>query len=503
MSLILALDQGTSSSRAIIFDAEGGIVGAAQRPLNQIFPRPGWVEHDPRKIWESQLVTAREAVAQAGLDIGDIAAIGIANQRETVLIWDRHTGEPIHNAIVWQDRRTADVVDRLKSDGHEAQVQEKTGLLLDPYFSAAKIGWLLDHVPEARLRAERGQLAAGTIDSWLLHRLTGGAAHMTDVTNASRTQLMNIHTGQWDDTLLELFDIPRSLLAEIRPSSAVLAETDSVCFGRPIPLAGVGGDQQAALFGQMCTSPGMAKNTYGTGCFLLLHTGHQPLASACGLLTTTACQVGVGSKQYALEGSIFTTGAAIQWLRDGLGIIATAPEVNELASSVPDNGGVCVVPAFAGLGAPHWDPSARGAILGLTGGTSAAHIARATLEGIACQVVGVLVAMEKDAGQPMKELRVDGGAAASNLLMQLQADLLGTPVLRPTVTETTAAGAAYLAGLAVGVWEGVEEISGQWQVERRFEPVMPEQQRSDLLGQWRQALERSRGWAQEEGKETQ
>ena len=350
MSLILALDQGTSSSRAIIFDAEGGIVGAAQRPLNQIFPRPGWVEHDPRKIWESQLVTAREAVAQAGVDIGDIAAIGIANQRETVLIWDRHTGEPIHNAIVWQDRRTADVVDRLKSDGHEAQVQEKTGLLLDPYFSAAKIGWLLDHVPEARLRAERGQLAAGTIDSWLLHRLTGGAAHMTDVTNASRTQLMNIHTGQWDDTLLELFDIPRSLLAEIRPSSAVLAETDSVCFGRPIPLAGVGGDQQAALFGQMCTSPGMAKNTYGTGCFLLLHTGHQPLSSACGLLTTTACQVGVGSKQYALEGSIFTTGAAIQWLRDGLGIIATAPEVNELASSVPDNGGVCVVPAFAGLG---------------------------------------------------------------------------------------------------------------------------------------------------------
>ena len=499
MSHILALDQGTSSSRALVFDSDGGIVATAQQPFEQVFPRPGWVEHDPRQIWETQLVTAREALAQAGLDASDIAAIGIANQRETVVIWDRQTGEPIHNAIVWQDRRTADVIERLKSSGHEAQVREKTGLLLDPYFSAAKIGWLLDHVPEARPRAERGQLAVGTIDSWLLHRLTGGAAHMTDVTNASRTQLMNLQTGRWDDTLLELFGIPRSLLAEIRPSSAVLAETDSACFGRSIPLAGVAGDQQAALFGQMCTKPGMAKNTYGTGCFLLMHTGHQPVSSACGLLTTTACQVGAEPEQYALEGSIFTTGAAIQWLRDGLGIIATAPEVNELASSVADNGGVCVVPAFAGLGAPHWDPAARGAILGLTGGASAAHIARATLEGIACQVVDVLEAMEKDAGQPMKELRVDGGAAASDLLMQLQADLLGTPVLRPTVTETTAAGAAYLAGLAVSVWQDVEEISGQWQVERRFEPAMSPQQRSDLLGQWRRALERSRGWAETHG----
>jgi glycerol kinase len=495
MSHILALDQGTSSSRAIIFDADGGIVAAAQRPFEQIFPRPGWVEHDPRQIWEKQLGTAREALAQAGLGAGDIAAIGIANQRETVVIWDRQTGEPIHNAIVWQDRRTADIIARLRSDGHEATVRKKTGLILDPYFSGAKISWLLDHVPEARSRAERGQLAAGTIDSWLLYRLTNGTVHLTDLTNASRTQLMDIHTGRWDETLLELFGVPRSLLAGIRPSSAVLAQTDSTCFGRPIPVAGVAGDQQAALFGQMCTRPGMAKNTYGTGCFLLLHTGQQPVSSTCGLLTTTACQVESESKQYALEGSIFTTGAAIQWLRDGLGIIATAPEVNELAASVPDNGGVSVVPAFAGLGAPHWDPAARGAILGLTGGSSAAHIARATLEGIACQVVDVLEAMQKDAGQPIKELRVDGGAAASDLLMQLQADLMGTPVLRPTVTETTAAGAAYLAGLAVGMWKDVEEIHGQWQLEKRFEPAMPQQQRSDLLGQWRRALERSRGWA--------
>ena len=495
MAHILALDQGTSSSRAIVFDADGGIAAQSQREVEHIYPRAGWVEHDPTQIWDTQIDTAREALATAGLQAADIAAIGIANQRETIVIWERSTRRPIHNAIVWQDRRTADITERLKSEGCEALVIEKTGLVLDPYFSATKIGWLLDNVSGARSRAESGELAAGTIDSWLLYQLTGGRLHATDVTNAGRTQLMNIHSGQWDEELLALFDIPRPLLPEIRASSGVMTETDASCFEGPIPLAGAAGDQQAALFGQMCTRSGMAKNTYGTGCFLLMHTGQRPVSSQHGLLTTPVCQLEGEDMEYAIEGSIFTTGAAIQWLRDGLRIIDSAPDINDLAATVPDSDGVCLVPAFAGLGAPHWDPTARGTLLGLTQGTTAAHLARATLEGIACQVVEALEAMLTDAGQPIRELRVDGGASASDLLMQLQADLLGIPVMRPVVTETTAAGAAYLAGLAVGAWRGTEEIEEHWRLERTFEPAMAEETRVEMLAQWRRAVDRARGWA--------
>ena len=495
MSHILSLDQGTSSSRAIVFDAAGAIVSAAQREFEQIFPRPGWVEHNPEAIWESQLAVAREALAAAKLGAGDIAAIGITNQRETVVVWERESGQPIHNAIVWQDRRTADLIAQLKSAGHEPMVTKKTGLVLDPYFSATKIKWLLDNVPGARKRADAGELAAGTIDSWLIHRLTGGAKHLTDITNSCRTLLLNIHTGDWDAELLELFGIPASLLPEVRSSSAVFAETENSLFGKPILIAGVAGDQQAALFGQMCTRPGMVKNTYGTGCFMLTPTGQQAVTSRNKLLTTVAWKIGEEPIEYCLEGSIFMGGATIQWLRDGLGIIKTAPEVNRLASTVPDSGGVYLVPAFVGLGAPHWDPTARGTILGMTRGTTAAHFARATLESIAYQVADVLKAMEADTGGVMSELRVDGGASASDLLMQLQADILGMRVARPSVTETTACGAAYLAGLAVGVWKDVRSIAGEWRIERSFEPSMSPAERKRLLERWGRAVERAKGWA--------
>jgi len=495
VSHILSLDQGTSSSRAIVFDAAGAIVSAAQREFEQIFPRPGWVEHNPEAIWESQLAVAREALAAAKLGAGDIAAIGITNQRETVVVWERESGQPIHNAIVWQDRRTADLIAQLKSAGHEPMVTKKTGLVLDPYFSATKIKWLLDNVPGARKRADAGELAAGTIDSWLIHRLTGGAKHLTDITNSCRTLLLNIHTGDWDAELLELFGIPASLLPEVRSSSAVFAETENSLFGKPILIAGVAGDQQAALFGQMCTRPGMVKNTYGTGCFMLTPTGQQAVTSRNKLLTTVAWKIGEEPIEYCLEGSIFMGGATIQWLRDGLGIIKTAPEVNRLASTVPDSGGVYLVPAFVGLGAPHWDPTARGTILGMTRGTTAAHFARATLESIAYQVADVLKAMEADTGGVMSELRVDGGASASDLLMQLQADILGMRVARPSVTETTACGAAYLAGLAVGVWKDVRSIAGEWRIERSFEPSMSPAERKRLLERWGRAVERAKGWA--------
>ncbi|MFP6590657.1 MAG: glycerol kinase GlpK [Candidatus Latescibacterota bacterium] len=494
MTCILALDQGTSSSRALIFDESGGILATVQQPTEQIYPRPGWVEQDPEQIWATQRDVARQALAQAGQTAGDVAAIGIANQRETVVLWERTTGRPLHNAIVWQDRRTADHVQRLRAAGHEAHLRERTGLVLDPYFSATKIAWLLDHVTDARRRAEAGELAVGTIDSWLLWKLTDGAAHATDVTNACRTQLFDLGKLAWDDGLLGLFDVPRSLLPEVHPSSGILAHTTADLFGAEIPVAGIAGDQQAALFGQQCTRPGMAKNTYGTGSFLLLHTGEVPAASATGLLTTMAWQLGDTAPEFALEGSVFTTGAAIQWLRDGLGIIDTAPQVNELAASVADAGGVWVVPAFAGLGAPHWDPAARGTILGLAQGSTAAHIARATLEGIAFQVADVLNAMEIDACRSLAELRVDGGAAASDLLMQLQADLIGVPVVRPTVTETTALGAANLAGLGIGVWPDISALAAGWQVERTFEPAVSEDERQQRQSHWQRAVERARGW---------
>jgi glycerol kinase len=496
VSHILALDQGTSSSRAIVFDPAGTIAGAAQREFEQIFPKPGWVEHNPEAIWESQLSVAREALASANLGPGDIAGIGVTNQRETVVVWERESGKPIHNAIVWQDRRTAECIAQLKSAGHEPMVTKKTGLVLDPYFSATKIKWLLDNVPGARKRAIAGELAAGTIDSWLIHRLTGGARHLTDITNASRTLLLNIHTGDWDAELLELFDIPASLLPEVCSSSSVLAETEKSLFGKPIPIAGVAGDQQAALFGQMCTRPGMVKNTYGTGCFILTPTGQKAVTSKNRLLTTVAWKIGEEPIEYCLEGSIFMGGASIQWLRDGLGIIKTAPEVNQLASTVPDSGGVYLVPAFVGLGAPHWDPAARGTLLGMTRGTTAAHIARATLECIAYQVADVFQAMEADIGAALSELRVDGGASASDLLMQLQADILGMRIERPSITETTVCGAAYLAGLAVGVWKDIHSIEGEWKRERSFEPAMSPAKREKQLAGWGRAVERAKGWAE-------
>ncbi|MFC1526851.1 glycerol kinase GlpK, partial [Candidatus Latescibacterota bacterium] len=436
MPHLLALDQGTTSSRAIVFDEAGLTVGLAQREFEQYFPASGWVEHDPEEIWKSQVEMGRQALAAAGVGAPDLTAIGIANQRETVVVWERSTGRPIYPAIVWQDRRTADRLAALIADGHQDEVTARTGLVLDPYFSATKIAWILDRVPRARRRAARGELAAGTIDTWLLFRLTGGRLHLTDLTNASRTLLLNLRTGDWDPELLELFGVPAEVLAEVRPSSGVLGETDRDIFGAAIPISGVVGDQQAALFGQQCTLPGMVKNTYGTGCFLLANTGLEPRPSTHRLLTTAAWQLGSDDPAYALEGSVFVAGAAIQWLRDGLGLIATAADINDLAASVPDAGGVCAVPAFTGLGAPHWDPNARGTLLGLTRGTSAGHLARAVLDGIAHQVVDVLEAMGDDAGASSSELRVDGGAAASDLLMQIQADLAGLPVLRPAITET-------------------------------------------------------------------
>ncbi|HZP48270.1 MAG TPA: glycerol kinase GlpK [Vicinamibacterales bacterium] len=490
MTYVLALDQGTTSSRAIVFDEAGAIRAVAQKEFAQIFPQAGWVEHDPREIWASQLGVAVEALARAQITTADVAAIGITNQRETTIVWDRQTGEPIHNAIVWQDRRTADYCEQLKSQGAGATIQSKTGLLIDAYFSASKIRWLLDHVPGAKARAAAGALAFGTVDSWLIWNLTRGAAHVTDVSNASRTMLFNIHTLDWDEELLRLFDVPRSLLPEVRSSSEVYADAVQL----RAPIAGVAGDQQAALFGQMCLTPGMSKNTYGTGCFLLQNIGRVPTVSRQQLVTTVAWKIG-GVTQYALEGSVFIGGAVVQWIRDGLGLVRTAPEIEPLAATVPDNGGVYLVPAFAGLGAPHWDPYARGTIVGVTRGSTAGHIARAALESIAYQVADLLDAMRADSGIALTELRVDGGAAANNTLMQFQADLLGVPVVRPAVTETTALGAAYLAGLATGYWPSLDAIRGQWRVERRFEPAMAPATADGLRSRWAAALQRSKGWA--------
>jgi glycerol kinase len=492
MRFVLALDQGTTSSRAIVFDATGNIRGLAQKELPQFFPQAGWVEHDPLDIWADQLAVARAAIADAGLTAADIAAIGITNQRETALLWERASGRPLHRAIVWQDRRTGDRCAQLKADGHEERVRDRTGLVLDPYFSATKLEWLLDHVPEARERAGRGELAFGTVDSWLVWNLTGGRVHATDITNASRTLLCDIHRGEWDDDLLRLFRVPRAVLPGIVRSSGVIAETDAGLFGRPIPIAGIAGDQQAALFGQGCHNAGQAKNTYGTGCFLLEHTGTRAATSHYGLVTTCAAQVSDILK-YALEGSVFIAGAAVQWLRDGLGLIGSAAEIGPLAASVPDTGGVAFVPAFTGLGAPYWDPDARGAIVGLTRGTTRAHLARATLEAIAFQTVELVEAMAAD-GTHLTELRVDGGATANDLLMQIQADLLGVPVIRPRVLETTALGAAYLAGLATGVWQSGEEISSQWQVERVFAPRLEAEQARERLARWRAAVAAARAW---------
>jgi glycerol kinase len=490
---ILALDQGTTSSRAILFDQGGAIKAVAQREFRQIFPQAGWVEHDPQEIWTSQIGVAVEALAAASLRPRDLAAVGITNQRETTVVWDRETGQPVMNAIVWQDRRTAEMCDRLRAGGAEPMVQQRSGLLLDAYFSGTKVAWILDNVEGARARAEAGKLAFGTVDTWLLWNLTSGRLHVTDPSNASRTLLFNIHTGDWDDELLRLLRVPRSLLPEVRSSSEVYGEVTTTLGLASAPLGGIAGDQQAALFGQMCVKPGLTKNTYGTGCFMLQNTGTGAPASRNRLLTTVAWKRN-GVTEYALEGSVFIGGAVVQWLRDGLGLIRSSSDVEALAGSVPDPGGVYLVPAFAGLGAPHWDAYARGAVVGLTRGTTAAHIARAALDSIAYQVADLLDAMQADAGVRLGELRVDGGASKNDLLMQFQADLLGVPVARPAVTETTALGAAYLAGLAVGFWKDVEEIASQWRVERRFEPKTPAARAQELRGRWKQALERAKGW---------
>ncbi len=491
---ILALDQGTTSSRAIVFNHQGDLLSVAQKEFQQFFPQPGWVEHDAKEIWSSQISVASEAIARLGIRPSAIAAIGITNQRETTIVWDRATSEPIHPAIVWQDRRTARYCDELKAAGHEWMFQTKTGLLIDAYFSGTKLKWLLDQVPGARARAERGELAFGTVDSWLVWKLTAGRCHLTDVTNASRTLLFNIHTQVWDDELLALLDIPRSLLPEVRSSSELYGYTGAE-FGAEIAIAGIVGDQQAATYGQAALKPGMAKNTYGTGGFALLNTGNQAILSRHKLLTTIAWRI-QDRTDYALEGSVFIAGAVVQWLRDGLGIIKTSADVEPLAQSVADNGGVYLVPAFVGLGAPHWDSYARGTIVGLTRGTTSAHIARAALESIAYQTADVLAAMREDAHLDLSELRVDGGASCNDLLMQFQADILGVPVVRPKISETTALGAAYLAGLAVGYWESEDEIMQYWQIEKRFEPSMSGDQREMLLSTWRRAIGRSQSWEQ-------
>ncbi|MSU60854.1 MAG: glycerol kinase [Pedosphaera sp.] len=493
MKYILALDQGTTSSRAIVFDHAGSVVSMAQQEFRQIFPQPGWVEHDAQEIWATQSSVAAEAISKARLAATDVAAIGITNQRETTVVWDRQTGKPICNAIVWQDRRTAKACDRLRARGLAKSIRKKTGLVVDAYFSGTKLQWILNNVPGAKAKARAGQLAFGTIDSWLVWNLTSGRQHITDPSNASRTMLFNIHTGDWDDELLKLFGVPRSILPEVRSSSEVYGE--SHLLGAPVPIAGIAGDQQAALFGQVCTRPGMVKNTYGTGCFMLMNTGAKPIASRNNLLTTVAWRIG-GRTEYALEGSIFIAGAVVQWLRDGLGILTSSSEVEALAAQAPDNGGVYLVPAFAGLGAPHWDQYARGLLIGLTRGSGRAQIARAALEGIAYQVADVLHAMESDAKIRLKELRVDGGACSNNLLMQFQADLLGVPVVRPKVSETTALGAAYLAGLAVGYWKDTKEIATQWQSDRRFVASMKSSTRKKLIAGWDKALARARNWSE-------
>jgi len=493
MAYILALDQGTTSSRAIVFDHDGAIRSVAQKEFRQIFPKAGWVEHDAEEIWASQMGVAVEALGRANIQSHDIAAVGITNQRETTVVWDRDTGTPIYHAIVWQDRRTAEFCERLKNDGAAATVQQKTGLIIDAYFSATKVRWILDNVPGARARADAGKLAFGTIDAWLIWKLTGGRTHVTDVSNASRTMLFNIHTLKWDEDLLRLFNVPASMLPEVHGSSEVLGGTSTALGLNHVPIGGVAGDQQSALFGQMCLKAGMSKNTYGTGCFLLQNIGTTPTPSQNRLVTTVAWKIGKRT-EYALEGSVFIGGAVVQWIRDGLGLIRHAADIEPLATSVPDNGGVFLVPAFAGLGAPHWDGFARGTMVGITRGTTAAHIARAALESIAFQVADLLDAMAADCGIAATELRVDGGAATNNTLMQMQADLLGIPVVRPAVTETTALGAAYLAGLAVGFWGSVDEVTGQWQVDRRFEPNMPQPAARAVRQRWTAAVERSKGW---------
>jgi glycerol kinase len=489
---ILALDQGTTSSRSILFDARGVPVATAQREFTQHFPRSGWVEHDAEEIWATQVATIAEVLARARVAPDAIAAIGITNQRETTVLWDRHSGRPVAPAIVWQDRRTADTCRQLYEAGHEPEVTQRTGLLLDPYFSGTKLAWLLDHVPGARARAERGELAFGTIDSWLTWKLTRGQHHVTDASNASRTLLLNLASGEWDEHMLSLLRVPRAVLPSVIASSLATSQPMADLGGKPVPIAGIAGDQQAALFGQACFEPGMAKNTYGTGCFLLLNTGGTPLVSANRLLSTIAWRT--TTLTYALEGAVFVGGAVVQWLRDGLGLIASADEVEALAASVPDTGGVYLVPAFTGLGSPHWDAYARGAMLGLSRGTTRAHIARAALEAIAFQSAEVLLAMQRDAGQPLRELRVDGGATANNLLLQFQSDLLGVPVVRPQVTETTALGAAYLAGLGVGFWSSAADVAANWRADRRFEPSMSRDEAAARMARWAQAVDRSRGW---------
>ena len=490
---ILAFDQGTTSSRAILFDHEANILSLAQREFRQIFPEPGWVEHDPAEIWSTQLGVATEALARIGARAADVAAIGITNQRETTLVWNRKTGQPIHNAIVWQDRRTAGLCDELKASGLEGAFQQKTGLVLDAYFSGTKVAWLLDNVPGARQAAERGELAFGTVDSWLLWQLTSGEVHATDVTNASRTLLFNIHTLEWDDELLGHLGVPRSMLPQVRSSSDIYGHTQKDIFGAAVPISGIAGDQQAATFGQAALKRGMAKNTYGTGCFMLMNLGAKAVPSRQKLLTTIAYQVGP-RLDYAFEGSVFVGGAVVQWLRDGLSFFRTAEESEALAASVPDSGGVFVVPAFVGLGAPYWDPYARGTLVGLTRGTTRAHITRAALEAITYQSAELLEAMQADSELQLSELRVDGGASRNNLLMQMQADILGVPVVRPKITETTALGAAYLAGLAVRYWQDMDEIAAQWKAERTFEPALGADERAARLAQWKRAVERSRHW---------
>ena len=487
---ILALDQGTSSSRAIVFDERGTTCAVAQREFRQIFPKSGWVEHDPHEIWSSQASVIAEAITMMDINGLNIAGIGITNQRETTIVWDTDTEEPVYNAIVWQDRRTSDYCDELKNQGLTEMIRQKTGLIIDAYFSATKIKWILDNVPGARKRAEKGKLMFGTVDTWLIWRLTRGEVHVTDVSNASRTMLFNIHTLDWDQELLDLFKIPRSMMPEVKSSSEVYGHTKTTIFAHKVPIAGIAGDQQAALFGQMCTEPGMVKNTYGTGCFLLMNSGEKPILSKNNLLTTVAWKIG-DRVNYALEGSIFVGGSVVQWLRDGLGVIKSSSEVEELASRVPDTNGVYFVPALTGLGAPWWDQYARGTISGISRGTTTAHIARAALEGIAYQTMDITAAMSRDAGIPLRELKVDGGASRNNLLMQFQADTLGTKVIRPQIVETTAMGAAYLAGLAVGYWSSIDEIRKQWQIDRVFEPSMEEEKVTAAKAGWEDAVKRT------------
>ncbi len=493
MPYILALDAGTTSVRAIIFDHAGQIRAVAQQEIRQIFPQPGWVEHDPQEIWQKQIAVAVSALERARIRPCDIAGVGIANQRETSIVWDRDTGNAVYNAIVWQDRRTAGMCDQLREAGHEGVIQKLAGLILDPYFSATKIAWILDHVPGARAQAEAGRLICGTVETWLIWKLTGGKVHVTDPSNASRTMLFNLHTGAWDKGLLELFSIPQSMLPTVRSSSEVYGEISAAPGLTSMVVAGAAGDQQAALFGQMCVQPGLAKNTYGTGCFLLQNIGTKPVTSKQRLLTTVAWKIG-NKQEFALEGSVFIGGAIVQWLRDGLHLVRSAQEVDMLAASVPDSGGVVLVPAFTGLGAPHWDAYARGMIIGLTRDTSAAHIARAALEGVAFQCADLIDAMYADTGKHLEELRVDGGASRSEPMLQFQADLLGVPVVRPAVVETTALGAAYLAGLAVGFWQNTDSIATHWQIEKVFEPTMPRVRVAELRGRWNEALGRAKNW---------